>query len=400
MKQTIRLWGSIILLLACSGWVGAENLALEQELNVIAEETVIDQDQAPLTLVEIQPLSRGIDEQLWGDRQEILTAIENSLKYLATPTAAKVYQDYPIKDITLERVRNSLLRFRELLLSAENTEQLQIAIESEFSFYQAIGRDNQGEVLFTGYFEPVYAASLVQTPEYPYPLYGLPQDFNQWQKPHPTRVKLEGQDGLLGTQSPLAGTEIVWLSDRLEAYLVQIQGSARLQLSDGSVVPIGYAGRTEYPYVSLGKELVKDGRFQVEELSLPVMIDYFREHPEVMNEYIARNNRFIFFKKTNGGPAIGSINVPVTAERSIATDKSLMPPGALALIHTHIPQRNQEGNWENPRVTRYVLDQDTGGAITGPGRVDIFMGTGQEAGERAGRMSEPGALYYLLLKED
>jgi len=253
MKQKIRLWGLMTLLLVYPGSLCAENLVNEQESNIVAEETIIDQDQAPLTLVEIQPLSLGIDEQLWSDRQDLLTAIEYSLKYLATPTAAKVYQEYPIGDITLERVRNSLIRFQELLRKAENPEQLQIAVESEFSFYQAMGRDNRGEVLFTGYFEPVYAASLVQTPEYPYPLYGLPQDFNQWKKPHPTRVKLEGQDGLLGTQSPLAGTEIAWLSDRLEAYLVQIQGSARLQLPDGSILPIGYAGRTEYPYVSLGK---------------------------------------------------------------------------------------------------------------------------------------------------
>ncbi len=398
MKQKISLWGLVGLLSVYPGWVlGQTTLAKDHWANISGENPSIE-SRLPLRLVEIQPLSLGIDEQLASDRQALLTAIDHSLKYLATPTAAKVYQDYPVEEITLERVRNSLLRFRELLLEIESPEELQLAVEREFAFYQAMGQDNRGKVLFTGYFEPIHSASLVPTPEYPYPLYGLPQDFAQWSEPHPTRVELEGKDGLLGQQSPLRGTEIVWLSDRLEAYLIQVQGSARLELTDGSIMTIGYAGRTEYPYVSLGRELVKDGRFRADELSLPVMIDYFREHPEAMNEYISRNNRFIFFKETNGAPPIGSINVPVTAERSIATDKSLMPPGALALIHTHIPEQDSTGNWSLPLVTRYVLDQDTGGAITGPGRVDIFMGTGPEAGERAGRMSEPGTLYYLLLK--
>lgn len=400
MKHKISLLGLIGLLSVYPSWVWSQTENRYHNLaNILTSNNTID-SRPPLQLVEIQPLSLGIDEQLLSDRQALLTAIDHSLKYLATPTAAQVYQDYPLEEITLERVRNSLLRFQELLLQIDNPEELQLAVEREFAFYQAIGRDNQGGMLFTGYFEPIYQASLVPSPEYPYPLYGLPQDFSQWRQPHPTRVELEGKDGLLGRQSPLAGTEIVWLRDRLEAYLVQVQGSARLELRDGSIMTIGYAGRTEYPYISLGRELVKDGRFRVDELSLPVMIDYFRNSPDAMNEYIARNNRFIFFKNTNGSLPVGSINVPVTTERSIATDKTLMPPGSLALIRTHIPERDLDGNWSHPRVTRYVLDQDTGGAITGPGRVDVFMGTGPEAGEKAGRMSEPGALYYLLLKEE
>jgi len=382
MKQKIRLLGLISLLLVYPGWT--QPVKSNPTILVGQNKT----NEAPLQLVEIKPLSLGIDEQLLSDRPALLEAIDYSLQYLSTPTAEKVYQDYPMTEITLERVRASLIRFRELLLEYEDPDLLQLAVEAEFDFYRSRGHDNRGEVLFTGYFEPVYKASAVPTSEYSYPLYGLPPDFEQWQQPHPSRIELEGQDGLLGKESPLAGLEIVWLRDRLEAYLVQIQGSARLELSDGSTITVGYAGRTEYPYISLGRELVKDGKFKTEELSLPVMIDYFRTHPEAMNEYISRNNRFIFFKQTNGAPPIGSINVPVTAERSIATDKTLMPHGALALINTYLPEQDANGKWEHPRVTRYVLDQDTGGAIQGPGRVDVFMGSGVEAGEKAGRMSE------------
>jgi membrane-bound lytic murein transglycosylase A len=346
----------------------------------------------------------GFDEQLWGspgqggDRTALVTAIDRSLRYLSTPSAAKAYQDYPVSGITRDRVRRSLVRFRQLLLSSRSPAELKAAVDREFVLYQSVGNDEQGTVRYTGYFEPIYAASRVPTAEYRYPLYRLPADFGRWTTPHPTRAELEGEDGL-GKNSPLHGLELVWLRDRLEAFLVHVQGSARLQLSDGTLMSVGYAGKTDYPYTSIGRELVKDGILELEGLTLPVLIDYFQKLPAELDRYLPRNQSFVFFRETNGAPATGSIGVPVTAERSIATDKSLMPPGALALIHTRIPYPNSEGELETRRVSRYVLDQDTGSAIKGAGRVDIFMGTGQLAGDRAGIIGGTGELYYLLLRE-
>ena len=348
--------------------------------------------------------SLGFDEQLWGrpgqpgDRQALLKSIDNSLGYLASPGAAQAYQRYPVPGITRDRVRRSLVRFRQLIVSSRSPAELQVAVNREFAFYKSVGKDNQGTVLFTGYFEPIYAASRTQTPEYRYPLYRLPADFDRWKTPHPTRAQLEGEDGL-GTKSPLRGRELVWLRDRLEAFLVQVQGSARLKLPDGKLMSVGFAGKTNYPYVSLGRELIKDGKLPQEGLTLPVLIDYFRTNPAQLSQYIPRNQSFVFFKETYGAPAMGSIGVPVTAERSIATDKSLMPPGALALINAPIPYPNAAGQLESRMVSRYVLDQDTGSAIKGAGRVDIFMGTGQQASDRAGLINGSGELYYLLLKK-
>jgi membrane-bound lytic murein transglycosylase A len=344
------------------------------------------------------------DEQLWGksgkpaDKWALIKAINYSLSYLQTPSAAKAYQNYPVPEVTRERVRRSLLRFRELLKASPTPEALQAAVQREFTWYRAAGNDGQGTVHFTGYFEPIYQGSRQRTAEYRYPLYRKPQDFSRWPKPHPTRAALEGQDGLLPAKSPLAGQELVWLRQRLEAYLVQVQGAAKIQFADGKIMTVGYDGSTDYPYTSIGKEMIKDGIFTAEELSLPVLIDYLRQNPQALTEYLPRNNRFIFFKETNGKPATGSLGVPVTAERSIATDKSLMPPGAIALIRTRIPYVNGESAPEMRLVTRYVLDQDTGSAIKGSGRVDIFMGTGKVAGNRAGLISNNGELYYLLLK--
>jgi membrane-bound lytic murein transglycosylase A len=364
------------------------------------------QNDIPLKSVPIQEIQTdlGLDEQIWGnlgkpgDRQALLTAISHSLTYLNSPSAAKVYQNYPIPSITRDRVKRSLLRFQTLVKTSQSPAELQAAIQREFVLYQSIGKDQQGTVGFTGYFVPTYSASRTPNATYRYPLYRKPTDFSRWSNPHPTRLELEGEDGLLGEKSRLSGYELVWLSDRLEAFLVQVQGSAQLQLTDGKIMTIGYSGSTDYPYTSIGRELVNDGIFPLEELTLPRLIAYFRENPSEMNRYIPRNERFIFFKETKGAPARGSIGVPVTADRSIATDKSLMPPGALALIYTQIPYIDQTGEIDSRWVSRYVLDQDTGSAIKGPGRVDIFMGTGKTAGDRAGLVNSTGQLYYLLLK--
>jgi membrane-bound lytic murein transglycosylase A len=357
--------------------------------------------EVPLQAMELTD-SVGVDEQLWGrsgDRQALLQSVNYSLRYLNTSTAAGAYRNYAVPGINRNRVRRSLLRFRQLLIYARTPAEFQAAVEREFVFYRSVGQDQQGTVVFTGYFEPVYAASLTPTAEYRYPLYRQPRNFSSWSKPHPTRAQLEGEDGLLGSNSRLAGNELIWLNSRLEAYLVHVQGSARLQLPNGKIMSVGYAGNTDYPYTSIGKELVKDGIFPLEGLTLPVLIDYFQHNPGELNKYLPRNKRFIFFKETHGAPPMGSIGVPVTPERSIATDKSLMPPGALALIRAQIPHINSNGAMETSLVNRYVLDQDTGSAIQGAGRVDIFMGTGKLAGDRAGIIGGTGELYYLLLKQ-
>jgi membrane-bound lytic murein transglycosylase A len=239
----------------------------------------------------------------------------------------------------------------------------------------------------------VYKASRTRTEEFQYPLYNLPPDFAQWQSPHPTRAMLEGS-------KRLAGLEVAWLSDRFQAFLVHVQGSARLELADGSLLTIGYAGKNDQPYRSVGAELVRDGKIPLEEVNLQVLIKYFQDNPKDLVMYLNRNPSFVFFRETGGKPATGSLNVPVSAERSIATDKKIFPSGGIALVRTEIPFENPTtGKLELRPVQRFVLDQDTGGAIRGAGRVDIFMGTGDRAKQRAGLIKGDGELYYLLLKK-
>ena len=342
------------------------------------------------SLVRVDRISQPselIDDLFASDRPALLVAIDHSLKYIRTPSAAK---RYPVNGISRTKMEQSLLRFRYLVQTSPTARDLDRAVRKEFNFYKSIGLDRKGTVQYTGYYEAVYPASRDRTEVYKYPIYKLPNDFNAWASPNPSRAELENGDRL-------KGLELAWLSDRFQAFLIHVQGSARLQLTDGTILTVGYAAKTDRPYISVGKEIVKDGIMKLEEVTLPRLISYFQANPQDLQEYLQRNPSFVFFQETFMRPATGSIGVPVTAERSIATDKSLMPPGAIALINTTIPIVDRDQLVKRP-IRRYVLDQDTGGAIKGAGRVDIFMGTGQVAKDRAGLINSDGELYYLVLK--
>lgn len=357
----------------------------------------------PLTPLTTWPVADIKDDLLWQGnaavaKLKLLTAITRSLSYLDTPAAVTAYENYPVPGVTRDRVRRSLRRFYTLLLTSDSPEAFAAAVQRDFVLYRSVGYDGEGTVHFTGYFEPSYAASRTRTAEYRYPLYQRPPDLEDWELPHPTRAELEGQDGLQGANGPLQGLELVWMRDRLEAFLVQVQGSARLRLTDGSFMSVGYAGRTEHDYVSIGRELINDGKVPESGMTLERLLAYFQAHPQDLDEYLPRNNRFIFFRETAGGPPTGTFSVPVTAGRSIATDKELMPPGAIALINLDWPERDGTGGWRSLPISRFVLNQDTGGAIRGPGRVDIYVGSGDVAGEQAGQINTDGSLFFLLLK--
>jgi membrane-bound lytic murein transglycosylase A len=344
-----------------------------------------------------QVLFTGENTQL-PDKKILIQAIDRSLGYLQTSNADAAYKNYQVPGITRDRVSKSLQRFKKLLLESKSATELHAAIEREFVLYQSIGKDNKGSVLFTAYYEPLYAASRIPTAEYRYPIYKLPADIESWSKPHPTRAELEGVDGLQASNGKLRGLELFWFRLRLEPYMIQIQGSAKLQLTDGEQTTVGYAGNTAYNYKSIGRELANDGILPLEGMTMPIILDYFHKHPQALNVYIPRDPSFVFFKENYGAAAQGSIEVALSPERSIATDKSLMPPGALALIRAPFPFVKASGEMEHRVVSRYVLDQDTGGAIKGAGRVDYFLGTGKVAGDRAGVTVSNGQLYYLLLK--
>ena len=192
----------------------------------------------------------------------------------------------------------------------------------------------------------------------------------------------------------LAGSELVWLADPLDAYIAHVNGSAVLRLPEGGELRLGYAGNNGHEYTSVRNELIRDGKLDEEEANLATMREWALAHPREATEYMGRNERFVFFTPIEGNPR-GSLNVEVTAERSLATDKALFPRGAVTFVDTHLGGGHPRSG--RP-ISRFMLDQDTGGAIRTAGRADIYLGVGPNAERLAGSTKTEGQLYYLFLK--
>jgi membrane-bound lytic murein transglycosylase A len=327
------------------------------------------------------------------NRGSLVDSIDHSIAYLHKPSSQ---QFFPYGEVTHAQALASLERFRDLLASGASMEQINAAIVQDFDVYESVGYDGEGMVYFTGYYCPIFDGRRQQTGEFRYPLFRLPHDLRKdalgrTQGQYRTRREIE-QSGAL------AGQEIAWLKDPFEAYVVTVQGSAKLRQEDGSLFELGYAGNNGYAYESVGRMLVEDGKLDKNELSLQSMIAYFRAHPEDVQNYCWKNDRYVFFQELPGGP-FGSIGVPVAPFRSIATDKEVFPRACLAFADTQVP-RLHDGQITFGEFASFVLDQDTGGAIRAAGRCDIFMGIGEQAEALAGRTGSEGRLYYVFIKKE
>ena len=336
----------------------------------------------------------------WRDLDSLQAAIQRSLSYLGKPSSR---QYYPYDNINHERVVKSLETFLELAESGVLSTEINGLIRAHFDVYESVGCDNEGTVLFTGYYTPIFDGSFERTGRFRHPLYKMPTDLVKGPDgqtlgrrsadgritPYPSRAVIEDS-------RMLAGSELVWLGDPFEAYIAHVQGSAKIRLPDGELVTVGYAASSGHDYQSIGDMLVEDRKIARDRMSLAAMIDYFKRHPDQVDQYVCRNPRYVFFRLSEGTPH-GSLNEPVTPWRTIATDKSIFPRAALAFVSTTLP-RDQGSRIVKQPYDGFVLDQDTGGAIRAPGRCDIYMGQGDRAGQFAGQTYQEGRLYYLFLK--
>ena len=208
--------------------------------------------------------------------------------------------------------------------------------------------------------------------------------------PYPARAEIENSN-------MLAGSEIVWLDDPFKCYIAQVQGSAIIRMPDGQLVTYGYAANNGHEYRSIIKQLIDEGKILPDKVNLASLLDYFKGNPALVRQYTQYNPRFVFFTQSATGTPCGSLNEPVTAYRSIATDKSVFPRASLTFFSTKLP-RNIAGQTYIDPYAGFALDQDTGGAIRAAGRCDIYLGIGDEAGKLAGQIYQEGRLYYLFLK--
>lgn len=254
-----------------------------------------------------------------------------------------------------------------------------------------------GYGLFTAYYEPELVASRVRTETYAWPIYARPDDLGTDPTGAPAKILTDGAFGPYFTRREIMdgaldgrGLELFWFDDPVEAAYLQIQGSGRLRLTDGTSTRVGFAGKNGHPWVSIAKLAAERGGFSVNQASQAKVSDWVREHPVEGRDVLAGNPSYVFFREIDLDPKLGplgAMEVPLTPFRSVAVDREYYGLGAMMWLETDSPLG---------RLRRLVVAQDTGSAILGPQRADVFFGSGPEAGEAAAKMQHPGRLVLLV----
>ncbi len=276
-----------------------------------------------------------------------------------------------------------------------------------FRVFHTTTAEGKDTGLITGYFEPQLAGSFVRSQRYHVPLYRVPPDLldvdlsaqypalKAWRLrgrlqgrrivPYWSRAQIEGAG------QPLAGNELLWVDDALAAFFLQIQGSGQIVLPDGETVMVGYADQNGYPYQAIGHVLVAQGALRADSVNMASIMAWARAHPAQVPDVLAQNPSYVFFRLLPGGQPLGAMGLPLTAGYSIAIDPRVLPLGAPVWLETTEPGSSKP-------LQRLMLAQDTGGAIHGNVRADVFWGMGDQAASLAGNMQQSGRLWVLLPK--
>jgi membrane-bound lytic murein transglycosylase A len=347
------------------------------------------------------------------DAESLMQAVNSSRKYLLKIPADRMFQLGPDAYSAAHMVR-TLDVFQQLYQTYGPGPELTKALSEKFFLYRSAGPKGQGKVVMTGYYEPLLSGSTKPDDRFTWPLYGRPPDlvdadlgefFEDLKgrrirgrvvegrlKPYYTREQIDRTGALTGQ-----GLEILWVDDPVALFFLHIQGSGRVLLPDGTMVRVGYAGANGHPYRSLGQYMMAKGLLTREEMSLDSIRDYLHDHPDEMAALLDYNPSYVFFHLQKGD-VVGSLNVPLTPGRSVALDHQVFPKAALAWIEGKRPEVADGEYKKLVKFSRFVLSQDTGGAIKGLGRLDLFYGYGSDAEAGAGHMKEPGSLYFIVLK--
>ncbi len=345
------------------------------------------------------------------DAQSLYDACQQSLAYLAKvpPDREFWFGDYAVK---ASRMAEGITRLQDVLVRYPDAIARTEALKKEFYLFASVGSDGQGRVLFTGYYEPVLKGRREPAGAYQYQLYALPDDLvwidlrkfgpdlpkkklvGQVREhkvvPFPDREAIDYRDAIKDSARVLA-----YVDDPVDAFFLHIQGSGQIEFPDGKRLRLGYAASNGRPYRSIGKLLLKEGLMEPDSMSMQAIKSFLAQNPKHLRRVLSHNPSYVFFRPLQavGGP-LGCYEVPLTAGRSIATDRRIFPGLAMCFIQGQTP--TPEGGVAP--FMRLALNQDTGGAIRGPGRLDLFYGSGALAGELAGRMKYEGRLFFLAPK--
>lgn len=291
-------------------------------------------------------------------------------------------------------------------------------VRTNYQVYRSTGNDGEGSVLFTGYYEAALTGHGERTDRYRYPVLSRPDDLVTIDLSEFPGVPVKGKRHLIGRVTPKKtvvpyyarkevgdGTMLLdrsrplaWVDDAVDLFFLEIQGSGIIAMENGEELRVHYETKNGHPYRSIGSYLIKQKAMKQEEVSMQSIRQWLKANPKRQQEVFNYNPSMVFFKEEAEGP-IGCYGVRVIPYRSIATQKSLFPAAGIAYIQTEKPVETKNGEvtaWEP--FGRFVMNHDTGGAIKGAGRVDLFTGHGAEAELTAGHMKQPGFLYFLVLK--
>lgn len=251
-------------------------------------------------------------------------------------------------------------------------------------FFRPVLIEDGADPLFTGYFEPELDGSLRRTARYRYPVYAMPPEARVL-RPWLSRREILGTDVMAGR-----GLEIAWVDDPVELFFLQIQGSGRIRLPGGRNLRVGYSGANGHEYRSIGAELVRRGIYTPHQVSADVIKNWVRRNSVAGEELLYHSPSYVFFREVSQVPAelgpLGAMNRSITTMRSVAVDPAFVPLGAPVWI---------EKDGKAP-IRRLMIAQDTGSAIKGAQRADVFFGTGEAAGREAGRLRDPGRMMVLM----
>ncbi len=324
-------------------------------------------------------------------------AVERSIHYYDGPGRNSAYQ---VGDrlISAQQMKESLLMFRQIIQDGSSLADKKRQIKRDFDVFRAAGQDGYGSVLFTGYYVPLLEGSRTRTEKYKYPLYKPPPELlaknNSRSATYYSRKEIDAGGGLKGKN-----LEIIWVADPVELFFLHIQGSGEIRLEDNSILTVSAMQTNGRPYRSVPQYLLDNGMLGGRTASNQNVKKFLKEKDEKsLYDILGFNERYVFFRFVE--KPTGSLGVPVTSSRTIATDPEFLPPGALAFIRLSKPVFDQDGNFTGQRVlfSRFVLNQDKGAAIKGPGRVDLFCGFGDTAAFFAETLKEKGELYFLIKK--
>lgn len=272
-------------------------------------------------------------------------------------------------------------------ITRDNHRAARAFFERNFDVYAVTGPGTDGR--FTGYYEPEIRGSRVPSRRFTIPVYGRPPDL-QGNRPYLTRTEIE--NGALRGR----GLEIAYVEDAIGLFELHVQGSGRIALAEGGVMRIGFDGTNNRTYTALAKVLIDEGALKPEEATWPGIRAWLKKNPTKARETMRRNERYVFFKDTRGAGAVGAQGVALTSGRSMAVDPAFVPYGVPIYIDTSRPTPHRPG--ATIPFRRLMVAQDTGSAIKGPVRGDVFFGSGSSAADSAGRMNSTGRWWLLLPK--